>query len=94
MSRIAYERHLAESVQLGIEIRQRLFDTYSDLAEQAQRRREWEAASAFQYAAQLALGMQIQVVDSAGKEDIPSPNGPPLGDFGNPDLPVETASVG
>jgi len=70
MSRIAYERHRTEAARLGIEIRQRLYETYTELAEQAQARREWEAASAFQYAAQLALGMQIRVVDPAPEPTV------------------------
>lgn len=40
-------------------IRQKLYDAYMELAEQASTRRQWEAASAFQYAATLALGFAV-----------------------------------
>lgn len=56
-----YERHLAEKARWAVDLRHRLYETYTELAEQASKRREFEAASAFQYAAQLALGMQIRV---------------------------------
>lgn len=42
-------------------IRQKLHDAYMELAEQATVRRQWEAASAFQYAAGLALGLTVKV---------------------------------
>jgi hypothetical protein len=42
-------------------IRQKLYDAYMELAEQATVRRQWEAASAFQYAASLALGLTVKV---------------------------------
>ena len=42
-------------------IRQKLYDAYMELAEQAATRRQWEAASAFQYAASLALGLTVKV---------------------------------
>ena len=42
-------------------IRQKLHDAYMELAEQASVRRQWEAASAFQYAAGLALGLTVKV---------------------------------
>lgn len=56
-----YEQHIAEKSRLAVDLRHRLYETYTELADQAAKRREFEAASAFQYAAQLALGMQIQV---------------------------------
>lgn len=43
------------------ELRQRLFDTFMDYARQAQIRREWEAASAYMRAADLALGTTNRV---------------------------------
>lgn len=75
-ARIEYERHEREAADLAVEIRQKLFDTYMELADQAGTRRQWEAASAFQYAAQLALGMvvQVKVIDRQPKVKVMSFN--------------------
>lgn len=61
MTRAEYESFQREKSDSAVEIRQKLHDTYLELADQAHNRREWEAASAFQYAAGLALGMVIRV---------------------------------
>jgi hypothetical protein len=46
-----------------VDIRQKLYSTYMELAEQASTRRQWEAASAFQYAASLALGLAVTSIE-------------------------------
>lgn len=44
------------------EVRVRLWQTYLEYADQAQKNRNWEAASAFQLAAELALGTGVESV--------------------------------
>jgi hypothetical protein len=48
-------------VNMDAALRQKLYDAYMELADQAAQRRQWEAASAFQYAAGLALGLTVKV---------------------------------
>ena len=54
-----------------IELRERLAATFNDLADQAVKARQWEAASAFQYAAGLAFGA-VDVVDKTARPSVQS----------------------
>lgn len=56
-----YEAHQREAVNMARDIRTRLYDTYMDYAKAAQQRHEWEAATAYETAANLALSTCVQI---------------------------------
>jgi hypothetical protein len=56
-----YEAHLRDKAEFGIEIRNKLFETFNELADRAILERRYEAASAFQFAASMSMGMTFFV---------------------------------
>jgi hypothetical protein len=59
---LAFVQAASTQTQL-VDIRQKLYATYMELADQASTRRQWEASSAFQYSASLALGLAVTSIE-------------------------------
>lgn len=58
------------------DLRQRLYDTYMDYAQQAEKARDWSAATAYQTAACLALGTAVTLSDVTRNSSLRSPSDP------------------
>lgn len=56
-----YESFMKERLVMGFDIRMKLVECFKEQAERAIQERRWEAASAFQYCAEVALGYVTKI---------------------------------
>ncbi len=64
-----YEHYMRQRSEMALDIRIKLIECFTEQAERAVRQRNWEAASAFQYCADVTRGYVAKIETGHGPVD-------------------------